>query len=118
MLNLIKKLYFCGIIGAVTLIEFPFFLLGIFIGNIIKSRQLDKYAHQISKYWGRFIFKLMPGWKLEIRGNYLLPKSNDVVVFVANHESNADIWISYCFIDTHFKWLSKNQCLKFQSLVE
>lgn len=62
--------------------------------------------HRVATIWGRTILHLTPGWKVTVSGREHLPKPEEPVVIVANHESMADIWAMY-ETKAEFRWLSK-----------
>ena len=72
-----------------------------------KSRR----GHNLSAMWGRSIFSVVPGWKVEVEGRENIPADGDPVVMVANHESMVDILVMY-FLRTQFRWLSKESVFK------
>lgn len=63
-------------------------------------------GHNMAGIWGRSIFSVVPGWKVEVEGRENIPGPDDPVVMVANHESMVDILVMY-FLRTQFRWLSK-----------
>lgn len=83
------------------------------VGSKIWPRELGdgKGVHRVASLWGRTAIKMMPGWKVEIAGWEHLPKANEPVVIVANHESMADIWAMY-YLGIQFRWLSKDAVFK------
>lgn len=70
-----------------------------------------KGVHKIASMWGRTIIKMMPGWNVEISGWENLPRDDEAVVIVANHESMSDIWAMY-YLGIQFRWLSKDTVFK------
>jgi len=76
-----------------------------------KKNGVSRRGHNMSAIWGRSIFSLVPGWKVEVEGRENIPAEGDPVVMVANHESMVDILVMY-FLHTQFRWLSKESVLK------
>lgn len=76
-------------------------------------------AHLIATQWGQTIFRLTPGWKVEIIGKENLPGyvagegfyERRPFVMVANHESASDIFAVY-LLQLQFRWLAKAEMFK------
>lgn len=107
----LKMLYFGA--TAVTLTTFAFLYLLILKSFCFINRNYDmsKRAHKVAQFWGQSMFHMMPGWSIEVFGKENLPEENEPVVYVANHQSNADIWAVY-FLGVRFSWLSKAEVFK------
>jgi 1-acyl-sn-glycerol-3-phosphate acyltransferase len=90
-----------------------------FASSVILSGILPNYprnaryrrGHFLASLWGKSLFGMIPGWRLEIDGTENLPAEGDPVVLVANHESLVDILAMYS-LDTQFCWLSKESIMK------
>lgn len=67
--------------------------------------------HKIATFWALSISKFNPWWKFQIDGRENLATNNEVVIYVANHQSQADI-LALFMISTRFRWLSKASLFK------
>ncbi len=67
--------------------------------------------HDLASIWGKTIIRMIPGWSIKIDGLENIPKDNDAVVIVANHESMADIWAMF-FLNVQFRWIAKAEIKK------
>ncbi len=76
-----------------------------------RKNTLSKQSNAMVGLWGRSVFKVVPGWKVEVEGRENLPKPNDPVVMIANHESLVDILVIY-FLKVQFRWLSKASIMR------
>jgi 1-acyl-sn-glycerol-3-phosphate acyltransferase len=80
---------------------------------MLTGQELDgRRHHRVATFWGQTVFKLTPGWRIEIDGMENIPKDRDPVVVVANHESMADI-LALFFLNTQFRWFAKYEIKKF-----
>lgn len=71
-----------------------------------------RLVHPFARRWGRLLFHLTPGWRIEVVGGDNLPKAGGKpAVLVSNHESLTDIFAMY-FLDTQFRWLSKEEAFR------
>jgi 1-acyl-sn-glycerol-3-phosphate acyltransferase len=64
------------------------------------------FLHTCASFWGKSIQLLNPWWSFIFYGRENLAKNNEAVVYVANHQSQADI-LAIFMISTRFRWLSK-----------
>jgi len=67
--------------------------------------------HALANMWGKFIQLMNPWWDFQIIGKENLAKNGDAVVYVANHQSQADI-LALFILGTRFRWLSKASLFK------
>lgn len=67
--------------------------------------------HALANNWGKSIQYLNPWWHFKIIGKENLAKKNEAVIYVANHQSQADI-LALFIIGTRFRWLSKASLFK------
>ncbi|MBM3382670.1 MAG: 1-acylglycerol-3-phosphate O-acyltransferase [Betaproteobacteria bacterium] len=75
---------------------------------------LDKrrnLLHRIASGWARSIVKCNPWWTFEIHGTENLPPKDLPVVYVANHQSQADI-LTVFLLNRQFRWLAKDSLFK------
>jgi 1-acyl-sn-glycerol-3-phosphate acyltransferase len=114
-LNLIKIPRF--LIAAYTWIVVP--VLTVFFASAVvaclplaaltdKRRNL---LHHIATGWAKSIIFFNPWWKFVIEGKDNLPDRDEPVVYVANHQSQADILVVY-LIARQFRWLAKDSLFK------
>lgn len=89
-------------IGTLVLILFPMVYL------IDKERHL---LHDLANLWAKTIQFFNPWWTFDIKGRENLAKNGRAVVYVANHQSQADI-LALFIISTRFRWLSKASLFK------
>lgn len=89
-------------ISSLVLFSFPFVYL------LDKKRH---FLHTLANLWGKIIQTLNPWWTFKIIGKENLAKKNEAVIYVANHQSQADI-IALFMISTRFRWLSKASLFK------
>jgi 1-acyl-sn-glycerol-3-phosphate acyltransferase len=75
---------------------------------IDKRRNL---LHKIASAWARSIVKCNPWWTFEIVGLENLPPEDQPVVYVANHQSQADI-LTVFLLNRQFRWLAKDSLFK------
>lgn len=83
-------------------IVFPFALL------------FDKQRHSIHVFgigWAHSIKLCNPWWKFKIHGQKYLAKSNQAVVYVANHQSQMDI-LAVFMLNMRFRWIAKASLFK------
>lgn len=64
-----------------------------------------RLLHRFTSWWGSLYTWCNPLWKVEISGAPL-PPAESAHVFVANHQSMADILVLFR-LRTHYKWVSK-----------
>jgi 1-acyl-sn-glycerol-3-phosphate acyltransferase len=76
--------------------------------KIFSSSKVSRVAHRIAGLWAAGFFKFIPGWNLVIQGRENIPASQRPAIFVANHQSMADIWAMYA-LGSDFCWLSKQE---------
>jgi 1-acyl-sn-glycerol-3-phosphate acyltransferase len=67
--------------------------------------------HKLASLWALSISKFNPWWKFNIRGRENLAAKGEVVIYVANHQSQADI-LALFTLSTRFRWLSKASLFK------
>lgn len=75
---------------------------------------IDKERHTLHNFangWGKAIQYLNPWWNFNIIGRENLAKKNEPAIYVANHQSQADI-LALFIISTRFRWLSKASLFK------
>jgi len=75
---------------------------------IDKKRDL---LHNLATLWARSIVFCNPWWTFEIQGAENLPPIDTPVVYVANHQSQADI-LSVFLINRQFRWLAKDSLFR------
>lgn len=90
------------IVACAVLIAFPFVYL------IDKERHT---LHGMANGWGKLIKQLNPWWTFQIVGKENLAKNGEPVIYVANHQSQADI-LALFILNTRFRWLSKASLFK------
>ena len=74
--------------------------------------QKDRHIlHACANIWGKTIKYLNPWWTFKIIGHENLAKKNQAVIYVANHQSQADI-LALLILSTRFRWLSKASLFK------
>ena len=74
----------------------------------------DKQRHSLhclGNYFGKINEFLNPWWKFNIIGKENLAQKNEAVIYVANHQSQADI-LAIFLLNTRFRWLSKASVFK------
>jgi len=111
MINLLKSAYLTLVIIVVTAICYMMMLLAA-LKSLVLGDDGGRLAHRIASLWGQWIFNLLPGWNITVSGRENLPPLDQPVVMVANHESMSDICAIY-FLNTQFRWLSKEEVFKF-----
>ncbi len=67
--------------------------------------------HWIAITWALTIGKMNPWWTFEIRGKENLATIGEPVVYVSNHQSQADI-LAIFMLSTRFRWLAKASLFK------
>lgn len=67
--------------------------------------------HKLASLWAISIGRFNPWWKFDIRGKENLAAKGEVVIYVANHQSQADI-LALFMLSTRFRWLSKASLFK------
>ena len=67
--------------------------------------------HKLATYWALSISKFNPWWEFKVRGRENLATKDEVVIYVANHQSQADI-LALFILSTRFRWLSKASLFK------
>ncbi|MEY2987178.1 MAG: hypothetical protein RJB13_699, partial [Pseudomonadota bacterium] len=83
--------------GSLTVLMAPFAML------VDKRRNL---LHSIATLWAKSIVWANPWWTFIIKGSENLPPADLPVVYVANHQSQADI-LTVFLINRQFRWLAK-----------
>jgi 1-acyl-sn-glycerol-3-phosphate acyltransferase len=74
----------------------------------------DKQRHSlhfIGILWAKFITFMNPWWTFEFIGRENLAKRGEPVIYVANHQSQADI-LALFILSTRFRWLAKASLFK------
>ncbi len=88
----------------------------LFIHIFAQIRKRTKYwqggPNEMAELWARFFFSVMPGWHIEILGRENLVPKNQTVIFVANHQSMADVFMMY-LLGHHFSFIAKESVFKF-----
>ncbi|WGL58739.1 lysophospholipid acyltransferase family protein [Pigmentibacter sp. JX0631] len=67
--------------------------------------------HWIATKWALSIGKFNPWWKFEVRGKEKLATIGEPVIYVSNHQSQADI-LALFMLSTRFRWLAKASLFK------
>ncbi len=67
--------------------------------------------HKIATGWAKSIVIFNPWWRFRIEGQEHLPPEDEPVVYVANHQSQADI-LTVFLISRQFRWLAKESLFK------
>lgn len=67
--------------------------------------------HQVATLWARSIIAVNPWWTFIIKGAENLPPKDTPVVYVSNHQSQADI-LTVFLIRRQFRWLAKDVLFK------
>jgi 1-acyl-sn-glycerol-3-phosphate acyltransferase len=83
--------------------------------KLLSSARVARAAHRVAGLWAAGFFKFIPGWRLDIQGRENIPPSSQPAIFVANHQSMADIWAMYA-LGSDFCWLSKQEVFKLPML--
>ncbi len=86
-------------------------LLILSVAFFVARNRMDDLAHLAATSWGRSFFYINPWWKFQIEGQNHLDSIDEPVVFVANHQSAADIVAVY-LLGVQFRWLSKASMFK------
>lgn len=73
---------------------------------IARMTRQQKKLHKWGIVWARSVIAANPHWKFMVRGEHLLPKPGQPVVYVANHVSQTDILAAFS-VGMDFRWLSK-----------
>jgi 1-acyl-sn-glycerol-3-phosphate acyltransferase len=63
-------------------------------------------CHHMATLWSQSIILINPFWKFRIIGKENLPKTEEPVVYVANHQSQMDILAIY-LLGIQFRWIAK-----------
>ncbi len=69
------------------------------------------FLHKLANLWAISIGKFNPWWEFNISGRENLAKEGEVVIYVSNHQSQADI-LALFMLSTRFRWLSKASLFK------
>ncbi|MDA9951276.1 1-acyl-sn-glycerol-3-phosphate acyltransferase [Oligoflexaceae bacterium] len=107
----VKGLWFWTTAVFLTTVTHSIISVARFLNMIGFPVDYSEFAHTASGVWGRSMFFLTPGWNMEVYGKENLPPKGKAVVYVSNHQSNADIWAVY-FLRRRFSWLSKAEVFK------
>lgn len=83
--------------GSLTVILAPLAML------VDKRRNI---LHSVATLWAKSIVWANPWWTFVIKGRENLPPANKAVVYVSNHQSQADI-LTVFLINRQFRWLAK-----------
>jgi 1-acyl-sn-glycerol-3-phosphate acyltransferase len=67
--------------------------------------------HEIATLWAKSIIKANPWWTFRVTGIENLPEKGTPVVYVSNHQSQADI-ITVFLLNRQFRWLAKDTLFK------
>lgn len=67
--------------------------------------------HRVATIWALAIAKFNPWWKFEVRGKANLATIGEPVIYVSNHQSQADI-LALFILSTRFRWLAKASLFK------
>lgn len=67
--------------------------------------------HRLATLWALSISKFNPWWEFNVTGRENLANKGKVVIYVANHQSQADI-LALFILSTRFRWLSKASLFK------
>lgn len=91
-----------------TILLFLFALIFVLPVSIFVDRGHRRLVHVVARWWGRVLLTLTPIWSLEVEGKENIdPKQHYVVV--ANHQSLVDILALLAALDTHFKFMAKQE---------
>lgn len=77
---------------------------------ILTDKRRD-ILHEIATMWAKSVVWVNPWWTFVVEGRENLPADNRPVVYVANHQSQADI-ISVFLLSRQFRWLAKDSLFK------
>lgn len=67
--------------------------------------------HRIASTWAKSIVFCNPWWTFDVTGEDNLPSDDRPVIYVANHQSQADI-VSVFLLSKQFRWLAKDSLFK------
>lgn len=111
VVRILKGLYFWIAAFLLTV----FFFLSVMFTHwwlVLRGRgQETNILHALCGEWGKSLFYVTPGWRVEVFGKEHIPMTPEALVIVANHESFADIWAVF-FLNLQFRWLSKASIFK------
>lgn len=91
-------IFFCSLILLLTPIA-------------LATNRRRNILHKVATWWAKSIIQFNPWWTFEIFGKENLPDENTPVVYVANHQSQADI-LAVFLINRQFRWLAKDSLFK------
>lgn len=111
MITFLKSIMFASLLGLVTVYYSLFALLEKLRKLFFPHKNYDKKIHELATKWAHTLFKLTPGWSMQLIGIELLPPEGTRCVIVANHESATDILALY-YLKRQFRWLSKEENFK------
>lgn len=111
MIRYLKAAWFITTAFTLTAMAFSSICVARFFNLLGLPANYQEYAHRVACFWGQSMFYLTPGWNIEVFGRENLTPTNKPVIYVANHQSNADIWAVY-FLNRRFSWLSKAEVFK------
>lgn len=97
------------IIPTLTVIFASLVLLSAPLVIVIDSRR--NFLHLLGSMWAKSIVLCNPWWTFKIEGKENLPPEDVPVVYVANHQSQADI-LSVFLLSRQFRWLAKDSLFK------
>ena len=93
MIRYLKAAWFITTAFTLTAMAFSSICVARFFNLLGLPANYQEYAHRVACFWGQSMFYLTPGWNIEVFGRENLTPTNKPVIYVANHQSNADIWI-------------------------
>lgn len=109
MLRILIACYVWTVISLLTIIFATAVVVAAPVVALIDKRR--NFLHKIATGWAKSIVTCNPWWTFLIIGKENLPADNVPVVYVANHQSQADI-ISVFLLSRQFRWLAKDSLFK------
>jgi len=77
----------------------------------IKKQDRSVMMRRLAQKWGRILLKRTIGWQLTIKRDKNIKLPDKPVIFIANHQSYADIFILY-HLEHLFYWLAKENLFR------
>lgn len=108
--RILAGLVFYGSVFFLTLFWSLSIIISALLPEFTKNGRSNR-GHSMAAIWGRTMFGIVPGWRVNVEGRENIPADNDPVVMVANHESLVDILVIY-FLKMQFRWLSKESVMR------
>ena len=109
-MRLLRHLYAFYVLSIFIFSFFIFIPIYLIIFIFVNEKKSPHIAHQNSRIWARFVYKL--GFiKLDIKGkNKINPK--ETYVFISNHRSQLDIPLNAIACKNTFRYLAKQELTK------